>query len=115
MTDFQVAPQTAQPFAFVRLTSRIAEMKSAVPAAIGEVMAAFARAGVAPAGPPMAHYLSYDNESTTFEIGFPAAKADLAVLGAALPGSALARPAAGWRWSAPMSAPTRTRRRPMMR
>lgn len=42
--------------------------------------ALFGAARAEPAGPPLAHFLSYDNESASFELGFPAQPSDIDAL-----------------------------------
>lgn len=76
MSDFPVKTLVPVPFAFLLRSSRIQDMKTSMPQGFAELMQAFGQAGVTPSGPPLAHYLTYDNDATTFELGFPVQAAD---------------------------------------
>jgi len=67
----------ATPFAFISLRSSLADMPTIVGQGFGTLGELFAAAGVQMAGNPMAHYLDFDAQSVTFELGFPASEADV--------------------------------------
>jgi effector-binding domain-containing protein len=69
----QVVQTEAQPTAAIHLTIPRAEMQNVMGPAIGEITAALAAQGVAPAGPMFAHHLKMDSQTFDFEVGFPVA------------------------------------------
>ncbi len=64
----EVAPQ---PIAAVRHQMPPADISSVMGEAFGRVFGYMARAGATPAGPPLAVYHHFDEESVDFEIGVP--------------------------------------------
>lgn len=83
MTKFEIVELQAEPYAHITRTAPMTGVGPAIAAGFAELGKAFAAAGAVPAGPPLAHYLSYDQTSTTFELGFPIASGDGARLKAA--------------------------------
>jgi effector-binding domain-containing protein len=83
MSEPVVTTLEAAPFAYLDRTSKIADM----PRTMGEGFAAlfqlFAKAKARQAGMPMAHYLDYDGDSTSFQLGFPVRQEDVEALKAA--------------------------------
>jgi effector-binding domain-containing protein len=71
MTNFPIETMHAVPRAFITRTSKMTEISSAMGAGFEELSRLFAKAKVPMTGMPMAHYLTYDDVSTTFELGFP--------------------------------------------
>jgi hypothetical protein len=83
MHDLQVTQATPQPFAYVVRKARMTEMPKVMGEGFGTLSALFQKARAPFAGGPMAHYLDYDAESATFELGFPAHEEDVDALAAA--------------------------------
>lgn len=83
MREFIVAEMTPQPFAYVMRHARIADMSQVMGECFGILSAALARAKAEPAGPPLSHYLDYDNNSSTFQVGFPIRSEDVEAVSAA--------------------------------
>ena len=77
MTRFPVSQLVAQPFAFLLRTAAIPDMPKVMGESFGALSAALAKAKAAPAGMPLAHYIAYDSNSTTFEVGFPVRPEDV--------------------------------------
>ena len=72
MPDFQVETLKPQPFAYITLTAKVPEMPKAMGDGFDRLSAAFAAAKAEMAGMPMCHYTDYDEQSATFDLGFPA-------------------------------------------
>ena len=71
MTEFPVVTLTPEPFAYITITARMTEISKAMGEGFGQLSMLFAQAKATMAGMPMAHYLEYDEKSTTFQLGFP--------------------------------------------
>jgi effector-binding domain-containing protein len=69
----QVVQAEAQPAAVIHLTVSRSEIQNVMGPAIGEITAALAAQGVAPAGPMFAHHLRMDPQNFDLEVGFPVA------------------------------------------
>ncbi len=69
--SFAVTETVPQPFAYLRRHTPIAEISGAMTEAFAALDKAFRTAHAVPAGPPLAHYVAYDQEDTSFELGFP--------------------------------------------
>lgn len=69
----QVVQAEAQPAAVIRLTVPRSEIQNVMGPAIGEITAALAAQGVAPAGPMFARHLEMDPQNFDLEVGFPVA------------------------------------------
>lgn len=83
MTDFSIETMEAAPRAYITLTSRMTEIPQSMAKGFAMLSELFARAKAPMAGMPMAHYLTYDDTSTTFELGFPCRSEDEDALRAA--------------------------------
>jgi effector-binding domain-containing protein len=81
----QVVQSEAQEAAVIHLDIPRAEMRHVMGPAIGELMAAIAAQGGAPAGPVFAHHLTTSSERFDFEVGVPVA-APIAATGRVKPG-----------------------------
>jgi effector-binding domain-containing protein len=66
-----ITQTTAQLTAIIRLTIPREEIRNVMGSGVGELMAAIAAQGVAPAGPRFSHHLRMDPELFDFEIGVP--------------------------------------------
>ncbi len=71
MTTFDVETAVPQPFAYLKRTSKIVDMPKTMGEGFATLAGLLAAAKTAPAGMPLAHYLDYDEDSTTFDLGFP--------------------------------------------
>ena len=69
-----IAQTTRQPAAVLRLTIPRADIRKVMGPGYGEVMAAVAAQGLAPAGPWFTHHLRMDPAIFDFEIGVPVPK-----------------------------------------
>jgi effector-binding domain-containing protein len=69
----KITQTTAQHAAVIRLTIPREEIQSVMGPAIGEVMAAVAAQGIAPAGPVFSHHFRMDPGIVDFEVGVPVA------------------------------------------
>lgn len=67
----RIVQTVAQPTAIIRLTVPRDEIRNVMGPGIGELLAALAAQGVAPAGPVFSHHLKIDPGSFDFEIGVP--------------------------------------------
>lgn len=83
MSQFVVKRLSSQPFAYISGSSRIADMPKSMGQRFATLAALFGAAKTEPAGPPLAHFLSYDDESANFDLGFPAQPGDVEALRAA--------------------------------
>jgi len=81
----QIAQAAAQTTAIIRLTIPRAEIRNVMGPGIGELMAAVAAQGIAPAGPLFSHHLRMDPDTFDFEIGVPVT-APVAAAGRVKPG-----------------------------
>lgn len=72
MSDFEVETLKPQPFAYITLTAKMPEMPKVMGEGFDRLSAAFAEARAEMAGMPLCHYTDYDEQSATFEFGFPA-------------------------------------------
>ena len=73
MVPYEVKVQEVrpQPVAAVRYQLAPAEIGSVMGEAFGRVFAHIGRVGGTPAGPPLAAYRSFDEETVDFEVGIP--------------------------------------------
>ncbi len=69
----QIVQTTIQRTAVIRLTIPRNEIQRVMGPGIGELMAAIAAQGIAPAGPVFSHHLRMDPDTFDFEIGVPVA------------------------------------------
>ena len=67
----QIIQTTPQHTAFIHLTVTLAEMMKVFGPTVGELLAALAAQGVAPAGPLCAHHLRRPADTFDFELSFP--------------------------------------------
>ncbi len=67
----QITETAAQLTAVIHLTIPRAEIRNVMGPGIGELMAAIAAQGIAPAGPWFTHHLRMDPDTFDFEIGVP--------------------------------------------
>jgi effector-binding domain-containing protein len=67
----QIVETAAQEIAFIHLTIPRAEIQNVMGPGLGELMAALAAQGIAPAGPWFAHHLRMDPAVFDFEISVP--------------------------------------------
>jgi hypothetical protein len=71
---------TPAPFAYLVRRSAIADMPRTMSEGFATLFRLFARAKARQSGMPMAHYLEYDEQSTTFQLGFPVRPEDVEAL-----------------------------------
>jgi effector-binding domain-containing protein len=83
MSEPVIVELQSAPFAFIELKSSLADMPRVIGQGFGTLAGMFGKAGAAMAGNPMAHYLAFDAQSVTFELGFPVLESDTAKLLAA--------------------------------
>ena len=83
MSEPVIAQLQARPFAYVSLTSSLADMPQAVANGFERLPRLFSQAEVQVAGNPMAHYLGFDSRTVSFDLGFPALPSDVERLKAA--------------------------------
>lgn len=83
MTDFPIETMEPTPRAFITRTCKMSEIAAAMASGFETLSALFAKAEAPMTGMPLAHYLAYDNVSTTFELGFPCRAEDADALRAA--------------------------------
>jgi effector-binding domain-containing protein len=92
----RIVKTESQLTAVIRLTIPRAEIQRVMGPAIGEVVAAIAAQGIAPAGPVFSHHLRMDPQIFDFEVGVPV-KAPVAAAGrmkaSLLPAATVARTA----------------------
>jgi effector-binding domain-containing protein len=81
----QITQSAAQLTAIIRLTIPRKEIRNVMGPGIGELMAAIAAQGVAPAGPVFSHHFKMDPDIFDFEIGVPVT-APVAAAGRMKPG-----------------------------
>lgn len=81
----QIVRTAAQQTAIIRITVAREEIRNVMGPGIGEVMAAVAAQGTAPAGPWFTHHLRMDPRTFDFEVGVPVA-APVAATGRVKPG-----------------------------
>ena len=67
----QITQTAAQLTAIIHLTVPREEIRNVMGPGIGEVMAAVAAQGIAPAGPWFTHHLRMDPDTFDFEVGVP--------------------------------------------
>src|SRR5579864_4359253 len=70
----QITRSAPQLTAIIHLTIPRKEIRTVMGPGIGELMAAIAAQGVAPAGPVFSHHFKMDPETFDFEIGVPVPK-----------------------------------------
>ena len=85
----QIVQTEAQLAAIIRFTIPRAEIRNVMGPGIGELMAAIAAQGIAPAGPWFTHHLRMDPDTFDFEIGVPVT-APVTAAGRVQPGQLLA-------------------------
>ena len=83
MTDFAIETMKAAPRAYITRTAKMAEISTVMAESFATLSDLFAKARAPMAGMPMAHYITYDDASTTFELGFPCRSEDEDALRAA--------------------------------
>lgn len=83
MTDFPIETMKAAPRAYITRTAKMAEISKAMTESFATLSDLFAKAKAPMTGMPMAHYITYDDASTTFELGFPCRSEDEDALRAA--------------------------------
>jgi len=71
MTDFPIERMQPGPRAFITRSSKMTDIAATMREGFETLSRLFAQAKVPLSGMPMAHYLDYDDASTTFELGFP--------------------------------------------
>ena len=76
MTDFPVETMKPSPRAYITRTAKMSDIPQAMMEGFATLSELFAKAKASMTGMPMAHYLAYDNASTTFELGFPCRSED---------------------------------------
>lgn len=76
MSEPAILELQSAPFAFIQLQSSLADMPQVIGQGFGTLSMLFSKAGAAMAGNPMAHYLDFDAQSVTFELGFPVLESD---------------------------------------
>ena len=81
----QIVRTDTQPTAVIHLTIPRAEIQDLMGPAIGEVMAAVAAQGMAPAGPVFSHHLRMDPAVFDFEVGVPV-RVPISAMGRVTPG-----------------------------
>lgn len=72
MTPFPISDESPQHFAYVSRKARINEVPKVMAECFGVLSRAFTSAHADFAGAPLAHYVAYDADSATFDVGFPA-------------------------------------------
>jgi DNA-binding transcriptional MerR regulator len=72
--EVKLKEMAAQPIATVRMTCTPAEIGPTMGQGLGRVFAHMGRAGVTPAGPPLAIYHRYDEESVDMSVGAPVSR-----------------------------------------
>lgn len=70
----QIAQSRSRPAAVIHLTIPRAQIKEVMGPAMGEVMAAVAAQGIAPAGPVFSHHFKMHPETFDFDVGVPVQK-----------------------------------------
>jgi hypothetical protein len=80
MTDFPIETMKAVPRAYITRTAKMTDISKAMMEGFATLSELFARAKAPMTGMPMAHYLTYDDATTTFELGFPCHSGDEDVL-----------------------------------
>jgi len=80
MAGMELLELEAAPFAFVGRICALADVGQAVSEGFAALSAAFAKAGAAPSGPPLAHFRPADHDSVFVELGFPVSEAALPAL-----------------------------------
>jgi hypothetical protein len=83
MTSFPIETMQPTPRAFITRTSKMTEIAATMKEGFETLARLFAQAEVPMGGMPMAHYLDYNDVSTTFELGFPCREEDANALRAA--------------------------------
>lgn len=83
MSGFPIVVSTPLPFAYVLRSAVIADVPKTMGEGFATLSSKFAEAKAGFGGPPLAHYLSFDGNSTTFELGFPVHEKDVLALRAA--------------------------------
>lgn len=83
MTSFPIETMQPTPRAFITLTSKMTEIAATMQEGFETLARLFTKAGVPMRGMPMAHYLDYNDVSTTIELGFPCRAEDTEALRAA--------------------------------
>lgn len=83
MTDFPIETMQGAPRAYVTRIALMADISKVIGEGFATLSDLFAVAGAPMTGMPMAHYLTYDATSTTFELGFPCRPEDEEALRAA--------------------------------
>ena len=81
----QIVRTDTQPTAVIHLSIPRAEIQDLMGPAIGEVMAAVAAQGMAPAGPVFSHHLRMDPAVFDFEVGVPV-RVPISAMGRVTPG-----------------------------
>lgn len=83
MPDFPVVTLAPEPFAYITTTTPMPEIANAMGQGFNRLSEAFGKAKATMAGMPMCHYIAYDEQKTTFQLGFPARPDEVDALKAA--------------------------------
>ncbi len=76
MSEPVIVELQSAPFAFIQLKSSLADMPRVMGQGFGTLGRLVGKADAAMAGNPLAHYLDFDAQSVTFQLGFPALESD---------------------------------------
>lgn len=79
MPDFKMTEVAETPYIYVERSCSMdpSDISQAMGEAFGQVFGFMAEKGIAPAGPPMSVYYTYDPETMTFRSGFAVAADDM--------------------------------------
>ncbi len=80
MTDFPIETMQPTPRAFITRSCKMADIPATMMEGFETLGRLFAQAKVKLEGMPMAHYVDYDDVSTSFELGFPCRSEDAEAL-----------------------------------
>jgi len=80
MTDFPIETLKGEPKAYITRTARMADISTVMMKTFATLSELFAKAKAPMTGMPSARYITYDDASTTFELGFPCRTEDEAAL-----------------------------------
>ena len=68
---FEILEISPQPFAYLHRTAPMEGIGQTMGECFDSLGKIFAQTGVTPVGPPLSYYTAVDNETTTFDVGFP--------------------------------------------
>lgn len=80
MSDFVLTNLTSTPFAYIARSAPIFDIPNVMQEGFSNLSRMFEKAGAAMAGPPLVHYLDFDESGTHFEMGFPVRPEDTEAL-----------------------------------